>query len=35
MKRKIGGKSFKNRDELKKELKKIWNNIKPDFCRKL
>ena len=35
MKKKIRGKTFKNKDELKACLKQIWNNISKEFVEKL
>ena len=33
--KKIRGKTFKNKDELKACLKQIWNNISKEFIEKL
>jgi hypothetical protein len=35
MKRELRGKMFKNKDELKKTLLDLWNDISVDFVRKL
>ena len=35
MKKELSGKNFKNKDELKSELDRLWNNIPKEFLDKL
>ena len=35
MKNKLSGKIFKKKEDLVKEVKEIWENISPEFCRRL
>ena len=35
MKNKLSGKIFKKKEDLVREVKEIWENISPEFCRRL